>query len=181
MGFDFYQWYSKLTSENLFYSFKGTITGEAVTLMLEEIEREFENVNESSKIIRKLYNIIVEVLQNLFHHVEEVPEELKGEYEPRFALFSLIKTGDNFKICTVNFLKNEKIQFLKDRIDQINFLQKEELKALYKIILNNQEFSNKGGGGLGLIDISRRSGSKIEYSFHKITDTHSFYIMEVVV
>jgi hypothetical protein len=49
------------------------------------------------------------------------------------------------------------------------------------MVLNNEEFSAKGGGGLGLIDIVRRTENKIEFDFQKINNIFSFYFFKVVV
>ena len=37
----------------------------------------------------------------------------------------------------------------------------------------------KGGGGLGLIDIARRSGSKLDYNIREISDSFSFFTLTV--
>ena len=58
-------------------------------------------------------------------------------------------------------------------------MTKDELKSLYKLILNNQEFSNKGGGGLGMIDMARKTGSKLDYAFFEIDDSNSFYTFDI--
>jgi hypothetical protein len=181
MKFDLEQWFNSVTEGTVLCAYRGTIYGDIITDILERIEDQFNKNGESPKIRKKIYNILVEALQNLFHHVDDVPEEYKEKFEKRFAVFILKKEGDSYKIIMLNFVRNDKIHFLRDRIDQINLLTKDELKALYKIILNNQEFSIKGGGGLGLIDIARRSGGKLEYYFFELNSEYSFFKLEVIV
>jgi hypothetical protein len=55
------------------------------------------------------------------------------------------------------------------------------LKILYKIILNNEEFSQKGGGGLGLIDIARKTGNKLIADFYKCNTDYFFFSLEIVI
>ena len=43
------------------------------------------------------------------------------------------------------------------------------------MILNNKEFSEKGGGGLGMIDIARKTGSKYEYNFYPVGEDYIFF------
>ena len=91
-------------------------------------------------------------------------------------IFSKLKE-DHFELSTGNFISKKTMQFLKSRIGQLNFLEKEELRILYKKILNNEEFSDKGGGGLGMIDILRKTGNKYEYNFIKYDENLYFYIL----
>ena len=65
------------------------------------------------------------------------------------------------------------------KIDYINSLNRDELKAYYKEILNNGELSEKGGGGLGLIDIAKKSRNKLQYSFREIDEDYSFFTLTV--
>ena len=78
-----------------------------------------------------------------------------------------------------NFVTSDKIKYLKDKIDKINSLNQDELKDMYKFILNHQKLSAKGGGGLGLVDMARKTGNKLEYSFHDYNPEYYFYNLEV--
>ena len=69
-----------------------------------------------------------------------------------------------------------RIKPLKDKIDKINSLSQDELKDMYKFILNHQKLTAKGGGGLGLVDIARKTGNKLDYKFHNSTKIIIFLI-----
>jgi hypothetical protein len=86
-----------------------------------------------------------------------------------------------YTIFTGNYILNENILGLKTRLDEVNSLTKEELKDYYKKVLNNGEMSLKGGGGLGMIDIARKTGEKLEYNFLEIDDKVSFFTLIIKV
>ncbi len=48
-------------------------------------------------------------------------------------------------------------------------------------ILNHQRISSKGGGGLGLVDIARKTGNKLGYTFKKYNDKYSFFYLDILV
>ena len=73
------------------------------------------------------------------------------------------------------------INGLRARLDEVNSLNKEELKEYYKRILNNGEMSMKGGGGLGMIDIARKTGEKLDYNFLEIDNKVSFFTLNIKV
>ncbi len=52
---------------------------------------------------------------------------------------------------------------------------------MYKFILNHQKISAKGGGGLGLVDIVRKTGNKLGYSIREYNDKYSFFYLNVLV
>ena len=41
--------------------------------------------------------------------------------------------------------------------------------------------SAKGGGGLGMIDIARKSGKKLDYKFDPVDDQFSFFSLNIKV
>ena len=122
----------------------------------------------------------MESLQNLFHHVDSPPGILEGSGDS-YGLFLLSKTSAGYKVVTGNFIRNERIPQLREKLEKINSLTKEELKDFYKFVLNNQEFSAKGGGGLGLIDIARKTGSKLVYVFQPYDENFHFFDFSVVI
>lgn len=180
MGFSVQNWFSELNKGNVILAYKGSITSSLITNSLDTVEKKLDAQNESSKIRKKVYNVLVECLQNIYHHLDDVPGETK-ELGSKFAVFIIIKIEESFNILTGNFVQDNKVQMLADRMDQINSLSTDELKSLYKLILNNEEFSIKGGGGLGMIDIARKTGSKLDYHFYKYKDGYSFFSLNIVI
>jgi hypothetical protein len=183
MSLDINDIYEEIKDEGeVIVTYRGVISSELISNTLEEVEAVFIKKNEPTKFIKKAYIILVEALQNLYHHIEMPPDFLENsEKVNKFAIFVFSKINDfAYKLTTGNFVKKSKKHFLKDRLDQINVLTVEELKDLYKNILNNEEFSSKGGGGLGMIDIARKTGNKLNYRFEKYNEDFHFFILEIV-
>jgi hypothetical protein len=63
---------------------------------------------------------------------------------------------------------------LKDNIDKLNSLEKEELNNLYINKLREGTLTEEGDAGLGLIDIAKESNDKIRYNFSFVNDETSF-------
>ena len=182
MEFDVSLWYDQSVGQNMILAHKGDISPDVITEILLNLEKKLEVSEENTKLVKKCYNVSVEALQNLFHHIELTPKELEKTLGDRFAVFILKKQSDSvYKIITGNFVKEKKVKILRDRTEQINFLSTDELKILYKIILNNEEFSQKGGGGLGLIDIARKTGNKLIADFYKCNANYFFFSLEIVI
>ncbi|MBR4264731.1 MAG: SiaB family protein kinase [Bacteroidales bacterium] len=186
MKADIHNLFLKGKNGNLVEAFEGDITHDLISIFLDKVETSLLRMGESLKVTRKLYNILVEALQNLFHHLEIPPAEylksLKLPEKCRYGFCTVVKDGAGvYKIISGNFIKNDSVQFLRDRIEQLNYLSSDELKELYKRILNNDEFSEKGGGGLGFIEMARKSQNKFGYDFVKYDEHFSFFVLEVLV
>lgn len=179
---DIYDLYDKMECNNIMLSFKGDITSELMTSILQIMESRLENMGEDPKIKKKVYNVLVECLQNLYHHIDEEPDiehdVLAGN---KSAIFMIGISPNGYTIMTGNYIKTDKVQDLSKRLDKINSLDAEALKALYKEVLNNDIVSEKGGGGLGMIDIARKTGQKLDYAFSKVNNEYSFFSLNIKV
>ena len=113
--------------------------------------------------------------------MDEMPVEVptEGGTSKRQAIFMIGKENGRFRIITGNYLLTENADGLKDRIDRINGMTRDELKEYYKEVLNNGMMSEKGGGGLGMIDIARKSGGKLDYDFMPVKPPYSFFTLYV--
>jgi hypothetical protein len=181
MSFDVNEYYSKLNGGDVLMAFKGNISSELISNVLEVVESRMDDYNENSKIRKKVYNVLVESLQNLYHHIEVLPEVMHEEYDSKFGILVVSRESGQYKISTGNFVTHDKVDVLKNKIDKINSMGKEELKDMYKFILNHQRLSDKGGGGLGLVDIARKTGNKLVYTFEKYNETYYFFNLDVFI
>jgi hypothetical protein len=181
MSFNINDFYSKLNGNDVILSYKGSITTEIINNVLENIENKLIGLNEDVKVRKKVYNVLVESLQNLFHHVEELPKEITQVDENKFGMLVVKKVSNGYMITTGNYINSGKIKPLKDKIDKINSLNQDELKDMYKFILNHQKLTAKGGGGLGLVDIARKTGNKLEYGFHNVNNSYYFFNLDIFV
>ncbi len=181
MNFSIEDYYADLIDGNVLLAYKGSITTELINNVLDTVESRLKDFNEPSKIRKKVYNVLVESLQNLFHHIDDLPEEYSDDFESRFGILVVSKEENKYKISTGNFIRNKKISYLKDKIDIINGSTRDELKEMYKFILNHQKLSEKGGGGLGLVDIARKTGNKLKYQFVPFNDDYSFFNLDVFI
>lgn len=174
-----HDFYNKMEKGNIMLSFKGEVTSDLLTSILQIMESKMETLEEPPKIKKKVYNILVECLQNLYHHLDD--DDFKTKINEKSALFMIRKVDGEYSIMTGNFIATENVDMMKGRLDTINNMDKDELKVYYKEVLNNGEMSAKGGGGLGMIDIARKSGKKLEYKFSPIDDSYSFFSLNIKV
>jgi hypothetical protein len=64
---------TKLNRGEAIVSFKGNISSDSISEILIGVEENFLKSNISVKLRKKTYNILVECLQNLYHHCITLP------------------------------------------------------------------------------------------------------------
>jgi hypothetical protein len=174
-----YDIYKQLEERNVILSFKGMMTSELLTTILQIMESKMERFEERPKIKKKVFNVLVECLQNLYHHIDEDIDDIETEQNELNSLFMIAKTVSTYTITTGNYMKPKDVDSLRSKLDLINSMSKEELKTYYKQVLNEGTMSSKGTAGLGMIDIARKSGKKLEYDFSPINDNLTFFSLSV--
>jgi len=181
MGFNIESYLPDQSNNNVILFYKGNVDSDVINQILDKVEDKMIMVNDQSKLRKKVYNVLVETLQNLYHHVDKVPEDYEDQMSDKFGILLVTKIDNGYKITTGNFVKSINVDKLKEKINKINKSSHEEIKELYKFILNHQRISAKGGGGLGLVDIARKTGNKLHYSFKEYDDRYSFFFLDVLV
>jgi len=181
MSFNIENYFSGQPKSNIVLFYKGNIDSDVINHVLDTVEDKMVAVNEQPKLRKKVYNVLVESLQNLYHHVDKVPDDFEDQTSEKFGLLVVRRVKGGYKIVTGNFVQAENIEKLDEKIKRINRSSHEEIKELYKFILNHQRISAKGGGGLGLVDIARKTGNKLEYAFIKYNEMYSFFYLDILV
>jgi len=176
---DIYSLYNKMESDNVLLSFKGDITSDLTASVLHIIEQRLIEMNENPKLRKKVYNVMVECLQNLYHHIDELPQIREEQAAKRSAIFMVGMNSDGYSITTGNYIDSSRVNSFAGRLDRINSMSQDELKLFYKEILSNDERSDKGGGGLGMIDIARKTGKKLDYDFIPVNENLSFFSLNI--
>lgn len=175
-----YDLHQTMLTEQLILVYEGEFTQEITKSVLSMAERNMDSMGEESSIKRKVFNVMVECLQNIVKHADEGGGS--SQITKRNAAIFIIGKMDNFYIITSgNLIPNDKIEDLKERLEKINGLDRDGLKTLYKEIIKNSELSEKGGAGLGFVDMARKSGRPLEYDFQKVDDENSFFSLKTTI
>jgi hypothetical protein len=87
------------------------------------------------------------------------------------------KTNNEYNITTGNVVNKEEIPRLEETIATINSSNKKNLNEKYKERIKKGKLSEKGGAGLGFIDIVRKTSEKLIYSFVEINEKKSYFIV----
>jgi hypothetical protein len=175
-----YDFFRKMDQDGVILSYKGIISPELITSILNIMESKMQVVEDNLRIRKKVYNVLVEILQNLYHHVDAIPDSFNETQSDNRVVMVIISKDDTFyTVQTGNYIDNSKVNSLLKRIDTINELDVNGLKEMYQQQLNSAVISDKGTAGLGMIDIVRKSGNKLEYLILPVGSANSFFCLTI--
>jgi hypothetical protein len=170
--------HKSMATNNIILIYEGEFSQDITKSMLNMAELNLTLVDAENSIKKKVFNIMVECLQNIVKHTEEVKEASDMKH---IAIFMIGKENDDYVIKSGNAIRKERVDTLKDKLDQINSLDTEGLKELYKDVIKTVPFNQDKGAGLGLIDIARKSGKKLEYAFDYLDNDFAFFALQTSV
>jgi len=172
-----YDLHQMMMAHKVILIYEGDFTQETTKSILTMAERNLESAGEESTIKKKIFNVMVEALQNIVKHSDDSREDEVTNHHA--AIFLIGHERSQYSIMSGNPVKNVNLPALKGALEHINSLDKDGLKDLYKEIIKNTTISEKGGAGLGFVDMARKSGEKLEWAFIPMNDEYSFFCLKV--
>lgn len=151
-------------------SFSGDFNPDLITMLLLMAKN---NIGARS-VMKKIYNVMIECLENLTKHSMQ---DSQTEFP---AIFLFGKDDDNYYLATGNQVDNSTREQLNEKLTKANSLDKKGLRAWYnEILMSDSGINERGGAGLGIIDMAMKSGNPFEFSFEKIDSEFSFFTLKI--
>lgn len=164
----------KMMKERLMFVYRGIVTNENSIPLLMLLEKEMENSEFGFVGRKRLFMFVLESLQNVSRHSDK--ENMAG-----MSLVVYSKVNGGYTVTTANVIPTLNIENLKRKLNEINNLENSEIRSVYRQMLTNSEFSTKGGAGLGLIEMAKKTGNKLDYDFVPLDDRNSYFILSKTV
>jgi phosphoserine phosphatase RsbU/P len=151
-----------------FFEYHGEINREIISEITEKIENKLLDISAPKQVIKKMNIILIELLQNSFYYLERNSRKLKTKE------FSLVinKHEELFRIECYNTVLPPDFSFLKEKIEQLNKLTKDEIQDKYKKQLDEGKLPENHGAGLGFIVIAKRVNLPINCDLLEKGDNH---------
>ncbi|MBS1637556.1 MAG: SiaB family protein kinase [Bacteroidetes bacterium] len=172
------EFYELMEKHEVIMVYGGEFSQDMTKSFLAMAETTFHNIQANETVVKKVYNIMMEALQNICKHEFKITDECQMKKD---SIFMIAENNNEYQVITGNVIKPEILEIIKSKIDTVNALDQEGLKAMYKEARLNSTISSVGGAGLGFIDIARKSGNRISYHFSPVEGGLYYFIQMVTV
>ena len=139
---------------------------------VEDVVNFIETLDEKPALIRKICFLAVESLQNIIHH----SDNHNGD---TYAYFELIKEDGDYFIKTGNLITKKHTDEFEEKLRAITMLTDNEIKEKIMESLEKQDFSDKGGAGIGLLSIQRKTNKGMLYEIEYFKNEYNFIHFEI--
>ena len=74
-----YSYFKNMQVNNIIFVYQGEVTADLVSSVLHMMENKLDGDGEDKKIKKKVFNVMVECLQNVYHHLDALEEVTDGD------------------------------------------------------------------------------------------------------
>jgi hypothetical protein len=171
--------YSVLQKDDLCLSYSGVFSDTMTDKIIDLSSVYLEQNPELNSLRKRTSFLVTECFQNVVRHGSSSNSTQSDSLS--FGSFLIRFRENKCFIASKNEVPHAQVDNLQQKIQEINSHDKNELKALYKNILTEGRVSEKGGAGLGLIEMARKTDNKLHYCFNKKNDEYcDFYLMLIL-
>lgn len=155
------------------FEHRGSVDHTVVHRLLATAESACMADQEPVSLRKRLFNVLVEGLENVLHH---------GHGPFRDSTFATLLVGpQGYRMMMGNVLPHAQAQGLVERVLSLNGMDDGTLKQEYLRTMVNDARSDKGGAGLGLLTMARKSMRPILARARRIHDEASLFVVELFV
>lgn len=159
----------KVEFDKVRLSYDGKISSDQVEWFMDILKGFFQVLEIPKSAHSRLMRISIEVIQNIVrHHVVPYGQDT-------FLILSSSKT--HLELTSCNVVNKGCKEVISKNFENLDNLDVKQLRQAFREALVNSTISDKGGAGIGLVDIAYRSGGVPTYSFADIPDTDSAYFL----
>jgi len=162
------------SQKEIFLHYKGVILYDKIGELISELKEKMFERQVKQAIYKKVLMVMIEALENVFKYSDCFADEpeLVDNFLPEILISKMV---DSFTISVSNPVRTADVAVLEGRLKEINSLDKQGIKAKYKQIITNGEFSDKGGAGLGIVEMAKITDAALVYKFSEINERYKYY------
>ena len=177
-----YSFRQKIRENNIILSFEGAMSQGVLTALIDALREKviannIDSPNSMQYTVRKICAILVELAQNIQNHSLE--QAFQDKSSSGSGIIVIRETKNSFNLTSGNNALKVDAENLASYCGRLNSLDEMSLKVLYKEKLRKERAKNVSSGGIGLIEMKRKSDQPFEYKMQPIDDNTVFFSLSV--
>jgi hypothetical protein len=179
-GESLFDYYKAVESSKIIIFFKGAMSQNTLIRIGDLIRLPAEEVGEEN-ISKRLFAIMVEMAQNILYYSQEREFFPLTSTNVGVGIILILQLPTSYEIICGNKVDAKQQERLHAQCSTINSLNPEQLREYYSQQRRAQIHEGSKGGGLGLIDIVRKSKNPLKFSFQPISNEYSFFSLSTFI
>ncbi|MEZ4739542.1 MAG: DUF6272 family protein, partial [Flavobacteriales bacterium] len=155
----------------LIFEHFGAMERDELERVVETVEAYARMANDPVPLRKRLVNVLVEALENVHCHT---PPAL---IESGFA--RLIRENAGYRLLVGNALPSASAVLMAHRVEILNDMDEADLREHHLKLLANEGRTDRGGAGMGLLTMARRTNHAIQTHTVPRDSTTCFLLLEL--
>lgn len=168
--------YESFAGDRLTFLYSGSFHDDHTARLIALVEEYLEGEGAPRVMRGRLAFIMVEAYQNIVRH-----RSLGAEVGVGRSLFLLRSRGNVHEVTAMNAVGEEDERRLSAALQRLSDMDHQEMKRSFLKGLQSDARTTRGGAGLGLLEMARRSGNPLRHSFTPIGDGRALFGLQVLV
>ena len=182
---DLFQLAQTLDREHISLCYSGNVSQKVLVGLASALRTQMAPLAMDNSRLKRVFSVFVEQVQNIMRHSAGTLGD-GGMDNGRYGLVTFGFAGDNFFIIAGNRMLSSEAQKLRDNLDEIGALDKDQLLARYRehmtlLADDPRDLADSHGAGIGLLEIARHVSQPVEYSFIDLGNDHSYFVMKAYI
>ncbi len=171
--------YDTLAGDRLTFLYSGLFHDDHTARLITLGEEFLEHEGAEKSVRGKLAFIMVEAYQNIIRHRAPISAELEqGAGRSMFLLRSLT---NQHEVSAVNPVTTADAASLTAELERLRTLDLQQMKQVFLRGLQSDTRTERGGAGLGLIEMARRSGHALQHAFGPLDEEHRIFALQALI
>ena len=145
------------------FEYEGEAIFENVNNQLIALNKKLESVDLPLIVSKRIYSISIELLYNTVYH------GANSDLGKKTTHLTINSDDKHIYITSTNYILHNETEIFRSTLCKLNELGFDELRKMKAHQIKNGGITEKGGAGLGLIDICMKSGNKVEMTLKAVS------------
>lgn len=166
----FEQFREHASGEGVLFYYEGEFTANITAAMGDAVKSRLESEPDAQSKKRKIFSAFIEMAQNVAHYSIHARSRTNGG---ACGALAIGKHDGAYFVTSGNFVANENVARLREKLEPLRSMTLKEIKAAYKVQLRNEEHAGdpvSKGAGLGFLTVARDASAPIDYSIIETTE-----------
>jgi hypothetical protein len=164
------------SEDGILISFNGPFTHSIIEEIGKAVKHYLEGVQLDRGAVTDVFAVYIEETQNVRNYLARASQAAGGLDS---AIVVIANLEGLYRVSSGNAIRKADVPGLVARLEEINALDKDGLKRLYKERIRMERAPDASGAGIGLIDMARRAKGGLGYSLREIDADHDFFSLVV--
>lgn len=165
-----------LESQGILFYFTGPLSQCVLKDIIKNLRIKQELLDTDPSTLRRLITVIIELTQNMMYYSVSSSQFNNPRYDVAIGqgFLALGRRDNQFFVTCGNKIHQKQVPIIRDKLTHLQQMTPAQIKEFYIEQLNRDPLDPDEIGGLGFIEMAKRTSKPIQFEFDPIDEENQF-------